>query len=40
VELTGRNITGGQIPRMRLLVVCEGQQPCQVVESGAVGQDD
>lgn len=34
VELTGRNITGGVIPRMRLLLTCDADQPCRVTESG------
>lgn len=35
VELSGRNITGGVIPRMRIVVLCEPGEPCRVVESDA-----
>jgi hypothetical protein len=34
VELTGRNVTGGVIPRMRIVVSCE-DNACKVVESDA-----
>lgn len=35
VELSGRNILGGVIPRMRIVVQCEPGQACRVVESDA-----
>ncbi len=35
VELSGRNITGAVIPRMRIVVLCEPDAPCRVVESDA-----